>query len=127
MNNEPIVKFVILYSDFKRLSEKQKQGILDSDNEQVEFLISIKNEVYEKLSDKEKKELEGFNRTEIEPLRVEIVAAEKIFELAPRREIMEINNNFLQSFKEKHKKQSKPYCPKNLVNKNYNTRKKGGR
>ena len=120
---EPIVKAIILYDDFKRLSEKQKQSILDSDSEQVEFLISIKNDVYEKLSAEEKKELEGFKRTEIEPLRVEIVAMEKMFELPPRVDIMEIR----QSFKEKHKKSSKPYCPKNIINKNFNTKKKGGR
>ena len=120
---EPIVKAIILYDDFKRLSEKQKQSILDSDSEQVEFLISIKNDVYEKLSAEEKKELEGFKRTEIEPLRVEIVAMEKIFELPPRVDIMEIR----QSFKEKHKKSSKPYCPKNIINKNFNSKKKGGR
>lgn len=31
------------------------------------------------------------------------------------------------SFMEKHKKASKPYCPKNIINKNFNTKKKGGR
>ena len=123
MNNEPIVKFVILYEDFKRMPEKQKQSILNSDSEQVEFLISIKNEAYEKLSDKEKKELEGFKRTEIEPLKAEIVAAEKIFELPPRISVTEVR----QSFKEKHIKQSKPYCPKNIINKNYNSKKRGSR
>lgn len=123
MNSEPIVKFVILYEDFKRIPEKQKQSILDSDREQVEFLISIKNEVYEKLSDKEKKELEGFSRTEIEPLKAEIVAAEKIFELPPRIYTTEVH----QSFKEKHIKHSKPYCPKNIISKNYNSKKRGCR
>ena len=123
MNNEPIVKFVIIYDDFKRLSEKQKQSILDSDSEQVEFLISIKNDVYEKLSAEEKKELEGFKRTEFEPLRVEIVATEKMFKLPPRITITEN----IQSFREKHKKASKPYCPKNIINKKFNSRKKGGR
>ena len=127
MNNESIVKLVILYDDFKRLSEEQKQSILNSDSEQVEFLISIKNEVYQKLSDKEKKDLEGFKRTEIEPLRKEIVAMEMIFKLPPRTEIEEIKNTFLQSFKEKHKKDSKPHCPKNIINKNYSSKKKGGR
>ena len=31
------------------------------------------------------------------------------------------------SFMEKHKKASKPYCPKNIINKNFNSKKKGGR
>ena len=124
---EPIVKFIILYDDFKRLSEKKKQSILDSDSEQVEFLISIKNDVYEKLSAEEKKELEGFKRTEIEPLMVETVATEIIFELPLKTEIPEIKDNISPSFKEKHKKASKPYCPKNIINKNFNSKKKGGR
>lgn len=124
---EPIFKFIILYDDFKRLSEKKKQSILDSDSEQVEFLISIKNDVYEKLSAEEKKELEGFKRTEIEPLMVETVATEIIFELPLKTEIPEIKDNILPSFKEKHKKASKPYCPKNIINKNFNSKKKGGR
>ena len=73
----------------------------------------IVNEVYEKLSVEEKKEIEGLKRTEIEPLRKEIVATEKMFELFPRITITEN----IQSFKEKHKKASKPYCPKNIINK----------
>ncbi len=127
MNNEPIVKFIILYDDFKRLSEKNKQSILNSDSEQVEFLISIKKETYEKLSDKEKKELDGLKRTEVEPLKTEIIAVEKIFELPPRTEIAEIKNNFLPSYKEKHKKASKPYVKKNIINRNFNSKKKGER
>ena len=121
---EPIVKAIILYNDFKCLSEKQKQSILDSDSEQVEFLISIKNEVYEKLSTEEKKNLEGFKRTEIEPLRKEIIAMNMLFELPPKVEII---TQIEQSFKEKHKRDSKPYCPKKILNKNYNSKKKSGR
>ena len=120
---EPIVKIIILYDDFKRLSEEQKQSILDSDSEQVGFLISIKNETYEKLSAEEKKELEGFNRTELVPLKVERVATEKIFDLPPVIEIKETK----QVFKEKHKKNLRPYCPKNIINRNFHTKKKGGR
>jgi len=120
MNKEPIVKAIILYDDFKRLSEKQKESILNNDCEQIEFLISIKNEIYENLSAEEKKELEGFKRTEVTPLKVEVVMAEKLFELPPRIEIKEIK----QSFKEKH---LKPHCPKNIINRNFNTKKKGGR
>ena len=123
MNKEPIVKAIILYDDFKRLSEKQKQNILNNNSEQIEFLISIKKEVYENLSAEEKKELEDFGRTEVAPLKVEVVATEKIFELPPRIEIKEIK----QSFTEKHKKNLKPHCPKNIINRNFNTKKKGGR
>ena len=32
-----------------------------------------------------------------------------------------------QSFKEKHLKSPKPYCPKNILNKKYNSKIKGGR
>ena len=123
MNKEPIVKAVILYNDFKRLSEKQKESILNNDCEQIEFLISIKNEIYENLSAEEKKELEGFKRTEVTPLKVEVVMAEKLFELPPRIEIEDIG----QSFKEKHKRYLRPRCPKNIINRNFNTKKKGGR
>lgn len=123
MNKEPIVKAVILYNDFKRLSEKQKESILNNDCEQIEFLISIKNEIYENLSAEEKKELEGFKRTEVTPLKVEVVMPEKLFELPPRIEIEEIS----KPFKEKHRKYLKPRCPKNIINRNFNTKKKGGR
>lgn len=125
MNNEPMIKAVISYEKFKLLSDELRQSILNIDNEQVEFLISIKNEKYEKLSEKEKKMLEGFKRTEREPLRQEIIAMNMMFELLPREEIK--ITIIEQSFKEKHKKDSKPYVPKNLLNKNYNSKKKGGR
>ena len=123
MSNEPLITIVILYEDFKRLSAKQRQDILNIDDSIADFLVYIKNKDYEKLNDKEKKNLEGFKRTEKEPLRKEIIATEMMFELPPRVDIMEIR----QSFKEKHKKASKPYCPKNIINKNFNTKKKGGR
>ena len=123
MSNEPLITIVILYEDFKRLSAKQRQDILNIDDSIADFLVCIKNKDYEKLNDKEKKNLEGFKRTEKEPLRKEIIAMEIMFELPPRITLTEV----CQSFKEKHKKASKPYCPKNIINKNFNTKKKGGR
>ena len=127
MSNEPLITIVILYEDFKRLSAKQRQDILNIDDSIADFLVYIKNKDYEKLNNKEKKNLEGFKRTEKEPLRKEIIATEIMFKLPLKTEIPEIKDNISPSFKEKHKKASKPYCPKNIINKNFNSKKKGGR
>jgi len=124
MNKEPIVEVIIRYEDFKSLSEKQRKNILNIDSEQVEFLISIKNEIYEKLSAEEKKNLEGFNRTEMEPLRQEITATKMLFKLRPD---VKIDISVKESYKEKHLKRSRPYAPRKIINYNFNSHKKGGR
>lgn len=124
MNNEDVVKVIIRYEELKLLSEEQRQKILNIDSEKVKFLVSIKNEVYEKLNDDEKKTLEGFERTEIEPLRQEIKAVNMVFKLLPK---IELKENIQLSFRQKHKKQIKPYCPKKIYNKNYDSKKKGCR
>ena len=119
MNDKKVVKAIIHYKDFLALKEEQIRDMLQ--NEYVEFLIFIKKEDYRRLNDAEKKKLYGFRRTEKEPLKVQIAVTEKLFELPTRIEIRP------QTFSEKHKKTPKPYAPKNIINKNFNSRKKGGR
>ena len=124
MNPEKLIKAIIYYDDFIRLSEETKQKMLE--DERVEFLISIKKDKYEKLSEEEKLNIKDFECTEMEPLRKPVVKQETIFlEINPMSfpdvKILE------QSFKEKHKKQSKPHCPKNIMIRGFNSKKKGGR
>lgn len=124
MNPSKQIKAIIFYDDFIRLSEETKQKMLE--DERVEFLISIKEDRFEKLSEEEKLNIKDFERTEIEPLRKQVAR--------PKTLSMEINPMSFpdvkileQSFKEKHKKQSKSHCPKNVMNRGFNSKKKGGR
>lgn len=124
MNPNKLIKAIVLYDDFIRLSEETKQEMLN--NEKIEFLVSIKEDRFDKLSEEEKLNIKDFERTEMEPLRKQVAKPETLFmEIKsvsfPEVKILE------QSFKEKHKKQSKPHCPKNIMIRGYNSKKKGGR
>lgn len=121
MDKKPI-KAIIYYKDFLKLSDETKKVL--SESQEVEYLISIKKEEYKKLSEEEKEKLYGFRRTEIEPLRQEKIDTNMMFRLPTKAEIKAVID---RSFKEKHKRDSEPYAPKNLFNKNFNTKKKGGR
>ncbi|MEE6206583.1 MAG: hypothetical protein VZR95_00835 [Alphaproteobacteria bacterium] len=124
MNPNKLIKAIVLYDDFILLSEETKQEMLN--NEKIEFLISIKENRYEKLSEEEKLNIKDFERTEMEPLRKPAVRPETLFITA--KPLLADNVTVLeQSFKEKHKKQSKPQCPKNIMIRGYNSKKKGGR
>ena len=116
---EKVVQVVIHYKDFLKFSDEKKQAL--SESEHVEFLISIKKEEYKKLSKEEKEKLYGFRRTEFEPLKKPIVNKELMFKIPEIEYITETP----KSFKEKHKKASKPYCPRTIGRPN--TKKKGGR
>lgn len=118
MTNKP-VKIIIDYRDFLNLSTNFKKDLLE--NEFIEYLISIKKSEYKKLKAEEKERLCGFRRTEMEPLKKQIVNEVKLFECKNIPEVV-----VKETFKEKHK-QLKPYCPKNIYNRNFNTKKKGGR
>jgi len=124
MNPEKLIKAIILYDDFILLSEETKQQMLD--DERVEFLISIKNDRYEKLSEEEKLNIKDFECTEMEPLRKQVAKPETLFLEINPMPVSEIKI-LEQSFKEKHKKQSKPHCPKNIISRGFNSKKKGGR
>lgn len=119
MRDKP-AKIIINYRDFLKLSANLKKDLFE--NEFIETLISIKKDEYKELSAEEKEKLRGFRRTEMEPLKKQIVDKVKLFKIKDVPEVV-----IEESFKEKHKKQSKPYCPKNIYNKNFNTKKKGGR
>ena len=124
MNPSKQIKAVIFYDDFIRLSEETKQEMLD--DERIEFLISIKEDRFEKLSEEEKLNIKGFERTEMEPLRKPAVRPETLFMEIKSMSFPEVKI-LEKSFKEKHKKQSKPHCPKNVMNRGFNSKKKGGR
>ena len=124
MNPNKLIKAIVLYDDFIHFSEETKQEMLN--NEKMEFLISINEDRFEKLSDEEKFKIKDFNHTEMEPVRIPAIRPKTLF--------MENKNVYLpevkvleQSFKEKHRKQSKPHCPKNIIIRGYNSKKKGGR
>lgn len=122
MTDKKPIKAIIYYKDFLLLREEQKKVLFE--NEQVEFLISIKKEEYKNLSKEDKEKLYGFRRTIREPFKKPIINKEVLF-----RNLPEIKNaiQIEQSFKEKHKRDSKPYVPKNIINQNFSSKKKGGR
>jgi hypothetical protein len=128
----PINKLVIIsYANFLSLSNRSRQILSANDD----FLVSINKEDYIKLSAEEKDKLVGVALTdedhnakiiEQKSLRKEISSKDLKFYLKDIQPITDVEVS-KQSFMEKHKKQSKPYCPKKIFNKNYNSKKKGGR
>lgn len=120
---------IISYLNFLQLKEKSQKILSESDN----ILVSISKEEFAELSDEKKKKLVGVALTD-EKSNAEIIDTLMREELPSQNveffinKIKMIDTKVLeQSFKEKHKEYSKPYCPKKLINKNYNTKRKGGR
>lgn len=122
MNEDKPLKIIINYDDFKSFSTERRQKL--SEYKQAEFLIYIKEENYNRLSDEDKKILEGFERTETEPLRMNICKPKDLFLEAAQSFVSDIKV-MENSFKEKHRKQSKPYVLK-IIGKVWN-KKRGGR
>lgn len=121
---------IVSYLNFLKLSSKSIKVLSDYDD----FFVSITNEEFIKLLNEEKKKLIGVALTDEKP-NATIIETTNINELSPKelkfylKEIKPaIDDEILrESFKEKHGKYKKPYCPKNIINKNYNSKKKGGR
>ena len=122
---------IISYINFLYLSDKSRKILSANDD----FFVSINREEYISLSREEKDKLMGVDLTD-EKNNAEIIELKSLRrEISPQKiefYLKEIKPNIdvevsEQSFAEKHKKYSKPHCPKNIFNKNYNTRKKGGR
>ena len=123
---------IVSYLNFLKLSEKSRQICSKSDD----FLVSVNKEEYLKLSAEEKKKLQGVALTDekfnaeivekqnIEPLRKEIAAVERIFSSLPEPKIEVVVE---QSYKQKHLKMSRPYAPRKMFYAGYNSKKKGGR
>ena len=100
------------------------------------FFVSISSSEYIKLKQEEQNKLFGIALTDVkpnveiiekqtpEPLKKEVVDNKKIFKLFPMPKIMEFT---LQSYKTKHMKALRSYAPRTIVNKNFNSKKKGGR
>lgn len=123
---------IVSYLNFLKLSEKARQICSKYDD----FLVSVNKEEYLKLSAEEKKKLQGVALTDekfnaeivekqnIEPLRKEIAAVERIFSSLPEPKIEVVVE---QSYKQKHLKMSRPYAPRKMFYAGYNSKKKGGR
>ena len=121
---------IVSYLNFITLKETSRKVL----SEYEDFLVSISKEEYIKLSDEDKKKLMGIALTDGK-YNASIIETKNIEELSPKelkfylKEIKpDVDVKILeQSYKERHLKQSKPYCPKNIINKNYNSKKRGGR
>ena len=121
---------IVSYSNFLKLKEANRKILSEYDG----FFVSINKEEYIKLNDEEKKKLIGIALIDVKH-NASIIETKNIEELSPKelkfylKEIKpDIDVKVLeQSYKEKHIKHSKPYCPKNIINKNYNSKKRGGR
>ena len=91
-------------------------------------MISIKKDEYKNLKTEEKKKLYGFRLTEREPLKKPVIDSEKMFVIKDLSEIKGTDIKIIeQSFKEKHRKYSRPPVPRKILNPNFNSHKKGGR
>lgn len=121
---------IVSYLNFLSLKDSSRKIL--SENE--DFFVSISKEEYVKLSSEDKNKLVGVALTD-EKYNAKIIDTIKRDDIQPRNVkfyLKEIKTDvevkvLEQSYKEKHLKYSKPYCPKNIINKNYNSKKRGGR
>ena len=121
---------IVSYPNFLTLKETSRKILSECDD----FFVSICKEEFIKLLDEDKKKLMGIALTGEKP-NASIIETKNIEELSPKElkfYLKEIKPNVdvkvvEQSYREKHLKHSKPYCPKNIINKNYNSKKRGGR
>jgi hypothetical protein len=121
---------IVSYSNFLTLKETSRKILSENDD----FFVSICKEEFIKLLDEDKKKLMGVALTNEKP-NASIIETKNMEELSPKElkfYLKEIKPNIdvkvlEQSYKEKHLKYSKPYCPKNILNRNYNSKKRGGR
>lgn len=121
MNDNKPVKVIINYEDFVKISDEIKQQM--ADNESMEFLVYIKEEKFAQLSEEDKQKIEGFEITQTEPLRKPVCQPKEMFLKSLSTAAPKYINP--ESFKEKHRKQSKPYVPK-VMGKVW-SKKRGGR
>lgn len=121
---------IVSYLNFLKLKENSRKVLAKCDD----FLISINEQEYINLSDENKKKLKGValtdekcNASVFETINVEELFPEDLKfylkEIKPNTDVKVLE----RSYKEKHLKSSKPYCPKNIMNKNYNSKKRGCR
>ena len=121
---------IVSYLNFLKLKESSRKVLKECDD----FLVSINEQEYINLSDENKKKLKGVALTD-EKCNASIIETKNIEELSPKElkfYMKEIKYNMdvkvmEESYKKKHLRASKPYCPKNIINKNYNSKKRGGR
>lgn len=122
MSQSKTIGIIVDYEDFLKISDEMKQKMLN--NQEIEWLIYIKKDKYEQLSEEKRQELNGFRLTEQAPLRVKKPNIDRIFENIKVNEPIVIQQ-IEKDIKEKQRKRSKPYVPKNIGT--VCTKRKGGR
>lgn len=121
---------IVSYLNFLRLSERARKTLRGYDD----FLVSIKAEDYAKLSAEEKKKLVGVALTDNEhnvrveeasELRQEVSEPRTIFP----RDFDELRQEvkMVETYAEKHQRRSRPYVPRQILKRGYNSKKRGGR
>ena len=125
MEQNKIMAIVVEYEDFKKLPEEKRQKMLSE--ERVEWRVYIPRENMEKLNEDEKKCLAGFIITHEKPVKVKIHTSEDLFPKEIEVPVVIDREKLEKSFKEKHREISRPPAPRKIYNRNFNSRKKGGR
>lgn len=123
--NKKIVAVIVEYDDFKRLSDEMRQKLLAE--EHIEWRVYIPQEKMEKLTEDEKKGLDGFVVTHERPVKVKIFTPEDLFPKEIEAPVLIDREKLEKSFKEKHRQYSRPPAPRKIYNRNFNSHKKGGR
>lgn len=120
---------IVSYENFLRLSDMTRKALRDYDD----FLVSIKAEDYAKLSAEEKKKLVGVALTDNEHnVRVEEVSEQSQEVSEPRpifpRDFAELRQEvkMVETYAEKHRRPAHPYVPRQILNRGFNSKKKGG-
>lgn len=126
-------KHVILSClNFLSLKETSRKLLSKSEN----FMVSVTEKEFAELSEEDLEKLTGVTLTDeecnakiIDTLRREDLAPQNVEFYIKEKEIpVDVKvSEPVYSYMEKHIKKSKPYCPKNIINKNYNSKKRGGR
>ena len=110
---------IVSYLNFLKLKENSRKVLAECGD----FLVSINEQEYMNLSDEDKKKLRGValtdekhNASVFETINVEELSPEALkFYLKEIKPITDVKV-LEQSYREKHLKSSKPYCPKNIIN-----------
>ena len=125
MEEGKVFTVIIDYDDFKKLPEEKRQKLLAE--ERIDWRVYIPRENMEKLSEDEKKCLAGFTVTNEPPAKVKIYTPEDLFPKEIEAPVVTDSEKLEKSFKEKHREMSRPPAPRKIYNRNFNSRKKGGR
>ena len=116
---------IVSYLNFLGLSEKARHLLSENDS----FLVSVSAEEYAKLSTEDKKKLIGVALTDEKHNAQIIEKSEPEPKALFPQDFPELidGKKMVQTYRQKHLKNSRPYAPRKIINPLYNSKKKSTR